>query len=241
MKHDSWEIAKAILPLANRVLLYGPPSTGKTFAGQFEGLKDGTRMYSFVLTEYTQMSDILGRNVLASRNGERVWDWQDGPALDIYTNGGRLVFNEINMASDDCVALLLAMLDDPKVSQITLPHGEIRRPHPNFSCVATMNPDPSVLIEALRSRFPVTININQVNPQALISLPQDLRKAAENTIMLEEGRRVDMRQWLAYADLREKTDPEIAMQACFGSMAYEILNALTMVEERDDYRETSRW
>lgn len=236
MKYDNWDIARAILPVANRVLLYGPPSTGKTHAGLYEGLKDGQKAYSFYITQYTPVVDIRGGLQVVIKDGEKTWEWQDGPALELYRNGGRLVINELDQASDDCITFLLALLDDPKVSRITLPTGETIRPHKNFTCVATMNAQPMVLLEALRSRFPVTINIDQVNPQALLALPQDLRKAAENTIMLDEYRRVDMRQWLSYATLREEVDPEMAMQACFGNQAYEIFNALTMVEGRDDYR-----
>lgn len=230
---DDWKIAEAVLPHSRSTLLYGIPGTGKTYAGQRTGVNPGEAVYSLYLTEYTPVSEVRGTIYPILTNGEREFKWVDGPALMAYRSGGRLVINEINQCSDDCITFLLALLDNPESSKITLPSGEVIKPHKNFTVVATMNGEPSDLLPALRDRFPVTIRINKPHPNAVKALPEDLQKHAASTAVLEEERRVGIRQWMAFAQLREQIDVEIAMDACFGAQSEEILNAMTMSEERD--------
>lgn len=230
---DDWKVAEAVLPHSRSTLLYGIPGTGKTYAGQRVGVNNGEAVYSLYLTEYTPVTEVRGTIYPILTNGEREFKWIDGPALMAYRQGGRLVINEINQASDDCITFLLALLDSPESSKITLPSGEVIKPHKNFSVVATMNGEPSDLLPALRDRFPVSIRISKPHPDAVKALPEDLQKHAASTSVLEEERRVGIRQWMAFAALRENVDPIVAMSACFGNQADEILNAMTMSTERE--------
>lgn len=229
---DDWKVAEAVLPHSRATLLYGIPGTGKTFAGQRFGV-NGQQVFNLYLTEYTPVTEVRGTIYPILKNGERQFEWVDGPALMAYRHGGRLVINEINQCSDDCITFLLALLDNPESSKITLPSGEVIKPHANFTVVATMNGEPGDLLPALRDRFPVTIRISKPHPDAVKALPEDLQKHAAATAVLEEERRVGIRQWIAFAQLREQIDHVMAMEACFGSQADEILNAMTMHEERD--------
>lgn len=236
-RYDCWDIVKAVLPVCNRVLLHGEPGTGKTYAGQRFGLKTNKKIYNCYLTEYTPVTEVRGSIYpTLTPSGERKFEWVDGPALEAYRNGGRLVINEIDKASDDTMTFLLALLDDREVSSITLPTREIIRPNPEFTVVATMNVKPMNLPEALRSRFPVSVHVNKPNPEAVSSLSEDLQVAARSTAVLEDGRGTDMRQWITYDILRFEIAPDMAAQAIFGSQAEEILNAFTMSESRDEYR-----
>lgn len=238
---DDWKVAEAVMPHARSVLLYGIPGTGKTYAGQRVGV-NGQQVYSLYLTEYTPVTEVRGTIYPILTNGEREFKWVDGPALMAYRNGGRLVINEINQCSDDCITFLLALLDNPESSKITLPSGEVIRPHKNFTVVATMNGEPGDLLPALRDRFPVTIRISKPHPDAIKALPEDLQRHAESTTVLEEPRRIGLRQWIAFAELRNEIDGVVAMEACFGNQAEEILNAMTMSESREDFgREEPRW
>lgn len=240
MKHTDWELAEAVLPLSDQVLLHGIPGTGKTYAGLNFGVKPNQQVYSLYLTEYTPLTDIRGSIYYLVKNNERVPEFVPGPALMAYEFGGRLVINEINQASDDCITFLLALLDNRESSSITLTDGRVVKPHKDFSVVATMNGEPSDLLPALRDRFPVTIRINQPHPDAVKSLPEDLQKHAARTAVLSEERRVGIRQWMAFAGLRENIDPFMAADACFGTQAEEVLSAMTMAEERDGF-EDRRW
>ena len=231
MRKNCWNIVDAIAPVADRVLLHGVPGTGKTHASQRAGLKSGQMVFNCYLTEYTPVTDLRGGLFpTLTADGERKFEWVDGPGLEAYRNGGRLVINEINQCSDDCITFLLALLDDRAVSKITLSTGETITPHPNFSVFATMNGEPHDLLPALRDRFPITVNIDEPHPQAVNSLPADLRDSAKATTMLAGERSIGMRQWIAYSELRDthKIDMETAAAAVFGTQAEEVVNAFRM-------------
>jgi len=238
--YDCWKIAKAVLPVADRVLLHGKQKgTGKTTIAQRYGLKQDQNSVSLYLTEYTPVHEIRGSIYpQLTKAGDRKWEWLNGPALEAYQNGGRLVINEINDTSDDCVTFLLALLDDKSVSKITLPDGKVITPHPNFSVVATMNAEPEDLHPALRDRFPITIHIDKPNPEAIAALPRDLQESAMACTSLEEDRYIGMRQWMAFAELRDthQLDLEICASACFGTQAEEVYNAFQLGETYHGYR-----
>ena len=84
-------------------------------------------------------------------------------------------------------------------------------------------------------RFPVSINIDKVNPDAINQLPRDVQQAAEKTALIdEEERRISVRAWYAFARLREKLmkslDEEeaidFAARAVFNTRAGDALDAL---------------
>ena len=217
---NCWDIINQVLPMSRRALLHGPPGTGKTHVGQRLGVGENQPVYSIYITEYTPVSEPRGNFMpTVDDGGNRIYKWFDGPALAAARHGGRLVINEIDKASDDCITFFLALLDDVEVARIDLPTGEVVRPHPNFSVVGTMNAKPIALLEALRDRFPVTILVDKVNPEAVKRLPEDLRRPA---IESQEKGTHSIRSWMAYADLREKVAVPVALQACFGEQAAEM-------------------
>jgi MoxR-like ATPase len=226
-----WDTIEIVLPHAKRTLLYGPPGTGKTHAGVYYGLGDGQDCYSIYITEYTAVSEPRGNIFPVVRDGQRVYEWQDGPATIAYRNGHRLVINEIDKASDDCMTFFLALLDDAAVSRITLPTGEVVPRHPEFSCVATMNARPIALIDPLRDRFPVTINVDIVNPHAVEALPEAMREVASSTAndkTLED--RLGIRAWLEFVHLRQHIDETVAAGILFGKKATQVLTAVRAKE-----------
>lgn len=226
---DCWTIANKVLPYARRALLWGPPGTGKTRAGRYV-TKGEQQVMSIYITEYTPVSEPRGNIFPVVENGERVYKWFDGPATTAFREGYRLVINEINNASDDCITFFLNLLDDEDVAQITLPTGEVITPHPNFSVVATMNGEPNQLLEALRDRFPITLHIDKPNPDAIKSLPTDLQAVAASTAMADAARRRSIRIWKSFGDMRaaKNVDVETALWAHFGAQAPEIMATLKM-------------
>lgn len=164
--------------------------------------------------------------------------WHDGPAIAAWRIGGRLVVNEIQRGGADCHALLLAITDDPEIAQIDLPSGEKVKPAAGFAVVATMNGDPKeVLDPALQDRFPVTINIDKVHPEAIAQLPPDVQQAAEKTALIDnEERRISVRAWYAFVHLRQKLmksyseqeAQQLAATAVFNTRAQDALDALVI-------------
>ena len=243
--HDCWEVADAVMSVSRRVLLRGKPGTGKTYHAVNSALPDGQKVYQITMTEETPAAEIRGHYTV--KGGDYVWS--DGPAIMAWREGARLVINEIDRASEDCLSLMYALLDDPEFAQLTLPTGETVRPAKGFQVIATMNGRPDDLPDALQDRLPVDIEITGVNPEALERLPEDLREPALNTALAKsDARGVSIRMWLEFAHLREslpaalredQNSLEIAAQAVFGDNYRDALNALTISKAASDPQDMS--
>lgn len=231
MTHDCWTVADAVLRVSRRVLLRGKPGTGKTTAARTIGLDDGQKVYQITMTPETAMAEIRGHFI--QKGGDFVW--HDGPATMAWREGARLVINEIDEASEDVKTYLYAVMDDPEWAETTLPTGEVIRPKPGFQVVATMNGEMDDLPDALQDRLPVEIEINDLHPDALLALPEDLRASAKNTALAKSAERaISIRMWLEFARLRDKVDLEIAATAVFGNKAGAALEAMALASEASE-------
>ena len=229
-----WDIVSAVLSHSTRALLHGPPGTGKTHAACRLGLNNGQRVFSVTLTEETPAVELRGHYILKKDQ----YVWHDGPAIAAWRCGGRLVVNEIQRGGADVHALLLAITDDVQVAEIDLPSGEKVKPVGGFTCVATMNGDPKEQLDpALLDRFCVAIHIDKVHPDAVKQLPEDVQQAAERTALIDnEERRISVRAWYAFAQLRrdlaqlhgQAEAQRLAAAAVFNHRAQDALDALAI-------------
>lgn len=230
--HDRWTIIESVIATSRRVLLHGLPGTGKTYAAARRNVPEDTSVYQITMTEETPAAEIRGH--FLPKGDEMVW--MDGPAVRAWREGARLVINEIDRASADTLSLLYAILDDPEFAELTLPTGEVVRPAKGFHVVATMNGTPYDLPLPLQDRFPVTIEVIDVNPEAIAALPSDLRVPAQESALIEnEERRLSVRVWAEFASLRLKLASQLgskesgtvmAAQAIFGARWKEALRAI---------------
>lgn len=227
---NAWKVAEAVAGHADRVLYDGPPGTGKTYAAQRFGVRKDQPVFNLTCTEEMPAAELRGHFV---PNGDR-FVWMDGPAVRAMREGGRLVINEIEKASGDVQTLLLAILDDRESCALTLPTSETVLPAAGYTVAATMNGDADQdLPEALRSRFPVRIRINEIHPDAVKRLSKDLQDAAIKTGgEIEEERRINIRAWLEFDRLRPKVGAETAAQAVFGVRWLDIFDGLKLADVR---------
>jgi len=215
---DEWPYIEKTLGRTDRVLLWGPPGTGKTTIANVYGKPD--EVFNIYLTEETPAAELRGHFI---PKGDE-WVWNHGPAIKAWLHGKRLVINEINSASGDALDFLLAVLDDKSIAGITLPNGEKVKPHVGFHCIATMNGTPEDLPEALADRFSVRFHVRQAHPKAISSLPQDLLEVAKAKMKTKPS----VRSWQEFAALRQNAGDEVAAFAVFQNEAAAVLDAIKL-------------
>ena len=201
-----------------RVLLYGPPGTGKTFTALHFGVA-GHGAERLICTEDLTTGEITGTWMPVDAGH---WQWREGPAIRAWRGldgrGGRLVVDEIDRASGDALSTLLAVTDSSESARWRNPDsGEWVTPGPDFSVVMTTNLETlDDLPTALRDRFAVRIRIDRPHPTAVLSLSGDLRLPALSGSLGEPGRRVSLRSFYAFDQLRRHCGASRAAQLVFG-------------------------
>jgi MoxR-like ATPase len=216
----------------NRVILFGPPGTGKTFAGLTAG-NVAAGAHRLICTEDMTQADVTG---CFMPNAQGTWNWQVGSAIKAWEgdglNGGRLVIDEIDRASGDTESALLAVTDTVESAIWEHPEtGRKVRPLPGYSVIMTTNvEDMRDLPTALKDRFPVAIRINTPHPDALLGLPEDLRAAAAASADANASRRFSIRAFQSYAQLRGSLGAERAAKVIFGAVANDIIDAIRINE-----------
>jgi MoxR-like ATPase len=214
----------------SRVLLYGPSGTGKTYAALHHGVGSNPAE-RLVCTEDLTSGEITGTWMPV---GENRWEWREGPAIRAWRGagglGGRLVVDEVDRASGDALSTLLAMTDSPESARWRNPEtSEWVRPGPQFSVVMTTNvEDLEDIAPSLRDRFPVCLRIDRPHASALASLSSDLRGPALAGSLGPVGRRVSLRSFYAFDELRRHVGAARAAQLVFGDVATSVLDALAI-------------
>jgi len=222
---------------AKRVLLYGPPGTGKThFAlSRFLDHNGRTRHAHRVLCSPDMTTADVDGLWKPSRDE---WKFVEGSALRAWQNGDRLILDELDQASGDVLTALLLICDSDGSAVREHPEtGARMTPADGFEIIATTNAERlSDLPANLLDRFPIRINIDEVNPDALAQLPEHLREVASMYANRTRDR-YSLRSFFAYNDLTGKLSVEEAATLVFGDEAFPIVEAAKIANALAESRE----
>lgn len=143
-------------------LLVGETGTGKTSVVKELAHLRKQPYVRVNMTGFTTPDELIGTKSV--KNGETYYEL--GIITDAMQRGAILVLDEINATMPDCLFILHGLLDDDR--RISLPNGQIIRPHQDFRVFATCNPDyegTKSMNKAFMDRFPIIIAVNTLAPK----------------------------------------------------------------------------
>ncbi len=163
-----WEQAAAALLCGQNLLLVGQKASGKNVLAENLAYLFGRPIWDISCHVNTDADSLIGTDTF--RNGQV--QFRPGPVHQCASVGGFGVLDEINMAKNEALAVLHALLDFRRVIDVP---GYQRLPmHPATRFIATMNQGYAGtrdLNEALASRF-VVIMMPEISSGGLIRLLQ---------------------------------------------------------------------
>ena len=223
---DWHTILPAILPYTNRVLIIGPPGTGKsTTAINVAGIQ-----HRITMTETTSREDLIGMFHLI----DGATKWVDGPITAAMRAGVPVLTDEIDRYSPECASLFYGVIDDKP--HIALPNGEIVHAVDGYKMIMTSNESLDTLPPAVQDRIEVILYAGTPHDAAIAHLPAAQRSAVscyykgvpEPSIKLPPTvRRMRAFHKLTSAGL----DARVAATLVFGAAgAPEVTSAITSAE-----------
>lgn len=221
-------ILAAVLPLVRRVLLIGPPSTGKSTTAM---LTAGTK-HRVTMTETTAREDLIGMFHLIDGATKFV----DGCFTTAMRTGAAVLTDEIDRRSPECESLFFSLIDDKP--HITLPTGELVEAEDGYKVLMTTNESIDTLPPAIQDRIEIIINANTPHPDALSAVAESAKSVVMGyyggipvpTIRLHPTVR---RMRTFHTLLAGGIPQELAARLVFGKDgAKEVLSALTSAEGR---------
>ena len=223
-----WQKAEFAIKHSNRVLLYGLPGTGKTYFGLNSNT---TNAYRLICTEEMTDADLIG---CYKQNAQGTWSFAEGVGIKAWREGARLVVDEINRMNGDVESRMMALIDSTASSSWQHPDtGEVVKPHPSFSVVATMNGEPEDLAPAILDRLTVRCQVNTPHPDAIASLPDWLRSMAESMTSPDASTRYSLRAFVDFnAMYQASNNMELSAQVIFPTAYQQMVDVLKVAKTK---------
>ena len=161
-----WEQAITAVLAGENILLSGPKATGKNVLAENLAVLFDRPQYDVSFHVNTDAAGLLGADTYG--NG-RVY-LRKGPVYRCAESGGFGILDEVNMARNESLAVLHAVLDYRRV--IDMPGYDRIELHPAARFIGTMNygyAGTRELNEALTSRF-VVIDMPRLAPEGIVKL-----------------------------------------------------------------------
>ena len=219
-----WDTFNKVLSAGiDRMILFGPPGTGKTFSALHVKKTPGQDSHRLTCTDDMTNMDVTG-GFLPSANG---FEYIEGAAIKARRSGGRLVVDEIDKAGGDVFATLLNMTDSAESAEWEHPvTGEKTYPKAGYTVIMTTNVEQiEELPEAITDRFPVRVRIDRPHPDALLTLPQHWRGYADR--MADAGsQRMSLRLFQSLHKLTHQMGEDEAAALILGNRASAFLEAI---------------
>lgn len=211
-----------------RGMLIGPAGTGKSTAAS-----DG---YKFRVTCHEDMGPESLVGTFIQKDGQTVWI--DGAAVKAMRLGTRLVLDEIDHVSPECMSLCYALLDD--APSIMLPTGEYVEAEDGYSVIATSNGNPMELPDPIMDRLEFILVADKPSKGAwqrlespaddissVLSVMHNHYTAVPATTWDWSGKPTVRRTAAFVKFVRAGVDATLAAKGVFGKAGKELLSAMT--------------
>lgn len=216
----------AVMPILNRILLIGPPSSGKSTTAMLVG----SVKYRITMTETTSREDLIGMYHLIDGSTK----WVDGPITAAMRGGMSVLVDEIDRYSAECMSLFYGTIDDKP--HVSLPNGEQVYAAPGYKVIMTSNETLETLPQAIQDRIECLVMANMPHSAAVADLPkaqQEIVMRYYKALPVPSVRLMpSVRRMRAFHKLISNAiPPDVAAVLVFGNAgAREILSAITSAE-----------
>lgn len=209
-----WEVLAQCTRVLDRILLVGPPSSGKsTTATKTLGIK-----HRVTMTQNTSREDLCGMFHLIDGQTQ----WIDGPVTKAMRSGAPILIDEIDRCGPEVESLMYSVIDDHP--HLTLPNGELVNAAKGFKVLMTSNVTPDCLEAAVVDRMAAIIFAYVPHEDALQGLSEPESQIVVNYYRTIQQPRLTLnptvRRMRAFKALYSANIPaEIAARVVFGQVA----------------------